>query len=48
VTRDGAKALFRMPNAKNKTFEIETEIKFRVKSVPTGKKGVGGVVEKTD
>jgi len=48
VTGNGSKALFGMPNAKNETFEIETKIKFGMESVPSGKKGSGGVVEKTD
>lgn len=48
VARNCAKTLLGMPNTKNETFEIETEIKFRVKSVPASKKSAGGVIEKTN
>lgn len=45
MTRNGTEALFGMPNTKNETLKIKTKIEFWVKSVPAGKKSVGGVVE---
>ena len=48
VARNCTKALLGMPNTKNETFEIETKIKFRMKSVPAGKKSARGVIEKTN